>query len=220
MIRNVFSFLAALVAILAVVFVIDQSNRGEKWLTNILGLGHLRWQGMSPLVGGSNIRVVGGSLQITLFNGVSFATGNEVSVENTDTRTFMIENVSETQNGKPENQPYSVTRGTWTIKEVVRDPSGKRGITITGTVGSTRKNGTVSFKTMTDHESFTKISSTERDYSNDDKGKAGHCPGTYDAQKECERADTITVTAGGYPDTWYCVQKDGTCHVDIGQWSK
>ncbi len=221
MIRNVLVFLAGALVALALVYLsanqFVQTTGGKFLLDTVLGLRGL----FGGPGSGSGIRVVGGSLKVSISPTYSWpsepSTTNELVLANSDARTFGLEYIRQKLGG-PQIAllTYPPLSDTWTIVELVKDNNG--GVRISGTVGSTQSNGTVTFDTINNKDSFVKqppIAGQKRAvYCYHDQT----CP--VDPKDPCDencpasKLTELQVTVGGSTDIWYC--SDGVCHVDIG----
>jgi hypothetical protein len=212
MIRNVLLFLAGVVVAWGVVRVWP---RAQTWLQS-------SWvsPGVLPAPLGSNIRVVGGSIHVKIGKYSWTADSpSQLTVNNVDAWSYELENVSEKPGGSPTNVLYVHRSDKWTIDVLVKDPQDpNRGVEILGVSGAAPADGTITFNPINGSDTFSQSNDPgtgpkDRKYHN--SMASPHCP---DSPDRCEKVDIIRVYVGGTgtPDTWYCVDPDRKCHVDIG----
>jgi hypothetical protein len=170
---------------------------------------------------GSGIRVVGGSIKVADVNSWSVEKPDTLhprtflEADTADASRFAIEGVSQQRSGKPGIYIYSADPGsTWSINDLVKDTG--RGVSITAEV-RTPSNGIVKFAPINARDAFVPNSSSgslqnERDY----QDNSGNTCSEGNSPVKCDKVDTITVTIGGVTDTWFCVDPNGLCHIDIG----
>jgi len=211
MIRGAMWLLAGVVVTLVAGYLFVKSPQGQRFL----GVGP-RGPGS-----GSGIRIVGGSIKVTDVDNWSVEQPDtlhprtSLEADTADATRFAIEGVSQQRTGKAGTYIYSADPGsTWSVDDLVKDAG--RGVRITAHVGATTSNGIVKVIPINNGDAFVPNSGggaypNERDYQ--DNNSQACSPS---ASPKCDRVDTITVTIGGFTDTWYCVEPNGYCHVDIG----
>ena len=174
----------------------------------------------SPLIpgSGSNIRVVGGSVRVKLRKySWSVDLPNQLQVQNVDAWSYELENVASKPGGPLVNVYYAHMGDSWTVDEFVKDPQDpNRGVEVVGVAGATQVSGTVTLTLLNGADKFgpsneSPAKPNDRQYYNTMANV--HCNGS---PGKCEKLDRIVVKTQGVEDLWYCVDKEGKCHLDIG----
>jgi hypothetical protein len=167
---------------------------------------------------GSNIRVVGGSVRPKLRkDNWSVDLPNQLQVQNVDAWSYMLENVATKPGGPLVNVYYPHMSDSWTVDELVKDPQDpNRGVEVVGFAGATQATGRITFTLLNGGDKFGPSTESggkpnDRQYYNSMSN--AHCNVS---PEKCEKVDRIVVKTQGVQDLWYCVHKEGKCHVDIG----
>lgn len=205
MIRNVLLFLAGVVVSVGVLRVWPQ---GRAFFLGPLGP-------LSPGPG-SNIRVVGGSLTVRIGKKDSWSvdTPTKLTVNNVDAWSFALENVGETSTGNlipVESYPHM--GDSWRIVDLAKDTQGgDHGVEIDIATGAAPAGGSVTFSVISGGDTLVQTGD-----SNARKFHDQNCPAE-PAPCKLDKVDRILVYMDGSanPDTWYCRDKDGHCHLDVG----
>ncbi len=166
---------------------------------------------------GSNIRVVGGSIKVKIGKyDWSVDSATQLVVSNADAQSFELENVSAQMNGAPTDVTYPNLGPSWTIDDITQDmQGGNHGVEIQGSAGNGPGSGSATFTPIPSGDTFVPANDGN---AKDRKYHDQHCMGDPQAKCDQETVTKILVTVGGapMPDIWYCADKSGHCHVDIG----